>query len=364
MTTPQTSTALRAHLHHAGTAVRHTGHPATWRKAFRLNPPSPSLDPALRVGIATAIPLIIGGLMHEPALAAISGLGAITAAFARHEPYRRRAGKTAIAGLTILVAILIGSAVVGTSTAVQVVALSVAGGAGAWLLSALRITGPGAVVIVFAGSAAVALDDLPRAVIATVLGVAVGWACAMAPVTAAPDHGTEDERRWLRTGAARLLSGEFTGAGARIALSSLVAGLLALGIGLQHPLWASMGAVAALQSISFASTMQRSIQRLVGNVTGAAVAIAFITLGLGLWASVVAIVVLQVCTELTIARNYAVATTTITPMALLMMGLGGELTTSMALNRVADTAVGVAVGVVIAALTIHPADRQHLPAGA
>src|SRR5699024_9102339 len=123
---------------------------------------------------------------------------------------------------------------------------------------------------------------------------------------------------------------------------------------------ASMGATAALQSLSYAAAMQRSIQRLVGNVAGAVVALAFIALGMGFWPTAAVIVLLQFLTEVTIARNYALATTAITPMALLMMGLSGALTPSMALSRVADTAVGVLIGVVLAALTIHPADRGHL----
>ncbi|QDQ98696.1 FUSC family protein [Tomitella fengzijianii] len=353
-------TALRSHVHRARTAARHSRDRSTWRRAFTLNPASPSLVPALRVGVATALVLVVGGALGHTELAALAGLGAITAAFARGEPYRRRAGKTAVAGSTIIGSILLGSALTGTPMLLQIAVLSVAGGAGAWLLASLRIIGPGAVVIVFAGSAAAMTGDLPRAALATALGVAVGWLCAMAPVTRAPEHGTDEERRWIRSGLTRLASAEFLGAGARITVAALVAGLVALGVGLEHPLWASMGATAALQSITFASTVQRSIQRLVGNVTGAAVALAFIAAGLGFWPTAAAIVALQVLTELTIARNYAVATTAITPMALLMMGLSGGLTTSMALSRVADTAIGVIVGVVIAAMTIHPDDTQHL----
>ncbi|GAA4823442.1 FUSC family protein [Tomitella cavernea] len=354
------STALRSHVHRARAAARHSRARATWRRAFSLNPGSPSLVPALRVGAATAIVLIVGGTLGHTELAALAGLGAITAAFARGEPYRRRAGKTAIAGATIIGSILLGSALTGTPMLLQIAVLSLAGGAGAWLLASLRIVGPGAVVIVFAGAAAAMTGDLPRAALATALGVTVGWLAAMAPVTRTSQHGTDEERRWVRSGVGRLASGEFLGAGARIAVASSLAGVAALGIGLEHSLWASMGATAALQSITFASTVQRSIQRLVGNVTGAAVALAFIATAMGFWPTAATIVALQVITELTIARNYAVATTAITPMALLMMGLSGGLTTSMALSRVADTAIGVIVGVVIAAVTIHPDDAQHL----
>src|SRR5699024_8875030 len=84
---------LRAHLHRARTAAGHCGDPSAWRNAFRLHPAAPSLIPALRVGLATATVLTIGGATGHRDLAALAGLGAITAAFARGEPYGRRAGK-------------------------------------------------------------------------------------------------------------------------------------------------------------------------------------------------------------------------------------------------------------------------------
>lgn len=353
---------LRNHLAHARTAAAHAADPATWRNAFRMHPPTPAVAPALRVGAAVAFVLAAGGALGHPELAAVAGLGAITAAFARGEPHRRRTGKTAIAGATIVGAVALGGACAGLPVPVQIAVLSLAGGAGAWLLSALRIFGPGAVVIVFAGAAAAMMGGPASTVAAAALGAAVGWLCAAAPVTRAPDRGSRAERHWVRTGAARLVTAEFAVAGVRIALAAALSGWAAWAMGLEHPLWASMGATAALQSLSYAAAMQRSIQRLVGNVAGAAVALAFIALGMGFWPTAAVIVALQFLTEVTIARNYALATTAITPMALLMMGLSGALTPSMALSRVADTAVGVLIGVVLAALTIHPADRGHLAA--
>lgn len=355
-----TPAPVRSHIRHARRAVGHSGAPATWRRAFRMNPKSHGLDPALRVGFAMAAVLAVGGALGHRDLAALAGLGALSSAFARNEPYRRRGGKVAIGGAVIIAAIALGCTLSGMSMATQIAVLSLAGGAGAWLLISLRIFGPGAVVIVFAGSAAAMTGDLAPAVIAATLGAAAGWTFAMLPLNAAPERATEDERHWIRSGTSRLLSGEFTAAGARIAVASALAGWAALAIGLEHPLWATMGATAALQSVSYASTVQRSIQRLIGNITGAAVAMALIALGMGFWPTVVVIVALQTFTEFYVTRNYALATTAITPMALLMLGLTGGLTTSMALSRVADTAVGVIIGVVIAALTILPGDRRHL----
>src|SRR5699024_5250769 len=152
--TAQARTRLHSHFAHARTAAAHAGDPATWRNAFRMHPPTPAVAPALRVGIAVALVLAAGGALGRPELAAVAGLGAITAAFARGEPHLRRTGKTAIAGAAIVAAVALGGACAGLPVPAQIAVLSLAGGMGAWLLSALRVFGPGAVVIVFAGSAA------------------------------------------------------------------------------------------------------------------------------------------------------------------------------------------------------------------
>lgn len=147
---------------------------------------------------------------------------------------------------------------------------------------------------------------------------------------------------------------------ARTTISSAVAGWAALALGLGHPLWASMGAMAALQGLTFHATLQRGIQRLVGNVLGAAIAAGLIVLGLDYWQSVAAIVLLQAAAELLVIRNYLLLSMAITPMALVLTGLGSSITTAAAVSRMGDTLVGVFAGIVVAAVTISLSDRHHL----
>jgi len=147
---------------------------------------------------------------------------------------------------------------------------------------------------------------------------------------------------------------------ARIVCASLLAGYCAASVGLEYPLWATMGAMAVLQSMNYRHTVQRSIQRLLGNVAGAGIAAAILVLDLGYWPLVVAIALFQTITELYVTRNYAIASVFVTAMALLLTGIGEELGPEVALGRIADTLVGVVVGVVVAAMTIHRGDRHHL----
>ncbi|MGW0634872.1 FUSC family protein [Nocardia salmonicida] len=167
---------------------------------------------------------------------------------------------------------------------------------------------------------------------------------------------------FVATGLSGLRSRVVLGNAARIALASAGAGWFAVAAGLDHPLWASMGAMAAMQGVSYALTVQRAIQRLLGNVGGAVIGALLIAAGLGYWPTVVMIVVLQVTAELAATRNYALTSLSVTPMALLMVGLGVHLSPEIGVSRIVDTLIGVTVGVVVAAVTISRTDRQHLPA--
>ena len=61
------------------------------------------------------------------------------------------------------------------------------------------------------------------------------------------------------------------------------------------------------------------------------------------------VVVFQVVAELLVLSNYALTTIAVTPMALIMTGLGTQLGPEAALSRVADTLVGVVLGLLVAA---------------
>lgn len=147
----------------------------------------------------------------------------------------------------------------------------------------------------------------------------------------------------------------------RMAAGSALSGGAAVALGLEHPLWASMGAVAVLQGLNYSVTVQRGIQRVVGNVVGAGVAMALLSLSLGFWVSAALVIVFQMLAELLVLKNYTLTAFAVTPVALIMTGLGTQLGPDAALSRVADTLVGVVLGVVVAAVTISYSDRHHLP---
>ena len=170
----------------------------------------------------------------------------------------------------------------------------------------------------------------------------------------------ERPRGFVREGALLLRDRALFIGACRVLAASALAGGFAAAVGLEHPLWATMGAMAALQGVNYRHTVARAIQRLLGNVVGALIAAAVLVLDLGYWPVVAVIVLLQTITELFVTRNYAVASIFVTAMALLLTGIGEPLGADIALSRVGDTLIGVVVGVVVAAVTIHRDDRHHL----
>ncbi|MDJ0315408.1 FUSC family protein [Arthrobacter sp. H35-D1] len=177
-------------------------------------------------------------------------------------------------------------------------------------------------------------------------------------------HPAPVRPRLFPTARTALLSRDSLSQALRMAAASALAGWAAVVLGLEHPLWASMGAVAALQGLNYSITVQRSIQRLVGNVLGAVVALALLSMPLGFWPAVAMVIVFQVLAELLVMTNYTLTTIVVTPMALIMTGLGTQLAPEAAFVRVGDTLVGVVIGILVAALSISLSDRHHLGARA
>jgi uncharacterized membrane protein YccC len=109
-----------------------------------------------------------------------------------------------------------------------------------------------------------------------------------------------------------------------------------------------VAAVVVLSGPDLLSRLTRGVQRVVGTLLGlgvAAVVLAWHPQGV---TAVLAIVVLQVLTELFVGRNYAVALLFITPLALLMGQLAHESPVGPLLrDRLLETVLGAVVGAVV-----------------
>ena len=349
-------------------AARNLAHPSALGDTLRVDLSKASLGVPLRVGAAVGVVLVVGGLLGQFSLAGFAALGALVSAFCRPDPYRVRFGRLLVMGVGLVVSLVCGAVLGAMSASVwtEIAVLSLLGGVASLLIGALHITGPGAVVFVFGatGSAGFAQDfgDVGRVAVATGIGVVCGIVASMSPwIVERVRRGSEVdgpvsagppayESVW--TCVTRWPHADQVHAALRIVVASGISGAVAVAIGLSHPLWASMGAVAAMQGIRYHRTVQRGIARLVGNVVGGVIAAALLALPLGHWGAIVAIVVLQVIAEICAPWNYAITSAVVTPMALLMTALSVGLDPSIAVDRVLDTLVGVIIGIVIALLTV------------
>ncbi|MGX1976798.1 FUSC family protein [Streptomyces kronopolitis] len=133
--------------------------------------------------------------------------------------------------------------------------------------------------------------------------------------------------------------------GARVAAGCVLAGWTSMALGVGHPYWAVVTAASIYQA-NTTLTWQRALQRTLGNVSGLLLYTALLPLiHLGPLAMIALALACQVGAEAWISRNYWLASTCVTPLALLLSGFGSQLPArELIADRWIDTVVGAAVG--------------------
>jgi hypothetical protein len=131
-----------------------------------------------------------------------------------------------------------------------------------------------------------------------------------------------------------------------------VAGTVATGAGIGRPSWAMVAAVVPLGIPGLRAQVRRGVHRAGGTLLGLGLAAAVLELRLPTIAVVMCLAFLQILTELVVVANYLLALVFITPMALLLVHLSVPGPTAPLLeDRLAETLIGLAVGLTTAALT-------------
>lgn len=158
-------------------------------------------------------------------------------------------------------------------------------------------------------------------------------------------------------GARRLILWEAAWYVVAAGVAGVVATLLAAPAGVHHNYWAMVDAVVPLVGHSTRYRVSRGLQRVIGTFLGLALTAGSILLDPPVIVLVLIIAVLQVAAELYIARQYVIAQTVVTPLALLSTmlvgvtaGGAGSLMAAEGLQHLADrgveTVIGAAVGIV------------------
>lgn len=218
---------------------------------------------------------------------------------------------------------------------------------------------PGPLFVVFAVSACAAVPTTPGGVVAAVLvatsaatlAVALGaaetwWSARRGTVTARPPAQPTQPAHRRRIHAVRCV------------VTVGLAGSLATASGIGHPYWAMVASVVPLTVVTLHAQLLRGAHRLAGTLVGLALAAVLLALQLPEPALIVVVVALQGGAELLIGRNYGAALLCVTSLALLL----GQLAVpqplgTLLLERLLQTLLGVAVGMVAAVLS------RDVPAG-
>lgn len=298
------------------------------------------------------------------ALVGFTALGALASLFGRFAPLPRRRRIVAVCAVLLTAGVLLPSlaSLFGASTWGLVLVLALVAGLSTVAVSRWSLGGPGAVIVVFAAGAALHPVDswstLAARALATAAGGLVAW--LLCSIT---DGLRQQEMHQLDLPPTKspALSRQLVAAG-RITAGAAIAALIAWFAGWQYPAWAAIGTTAVLQGSHLHVTMSRALQRMAGTVVGAFLVGFILSLHPPLWVMVLAIVVFQFLTEVIIGLNYALGQITVTPMALLMTVLASPTPplANMPVERIMETLLGAAVGIVLAVLFSSADERAHL----
>ncbi|MBO9356575.1 FUSC family protein [Bordetella petrii] len=345
-------------------SARHLLAASQFRESLAVAPP-PSVRTAVIAGMQAALAVLLAlttaHLSPWPHLVGFPALGALAALFGRYATLGHRRRIVLICGGLLTAGVLLPSlaSLAGATPPMMIVVLAVLAGAATLAVSAWGLGGPGAVIFVFAIGAVLAPVDAWQAVAARTLGAAWGallaWiVCALTdrlrpgpPAAAAPPPAPP-------------LKYQLAAAG-RITIGCGAAAFVAHAAGWHYPAWAAIGAAAVMQGTHLHITMNRALQRMAGTVVGACIVWAILAQQPSFWTTVAAIVLFQFITEVIIGFNYALGQITVTPMALLMTHLAAPVAHSgMPVERVLDTIVGAALGIVLALVFSSLDDRRYL----
>jgi hypothetical protein len=339
--------------------------PISVRDLMEFNPTPHAHRVAVRAGVSVAVPLLVLFAIGRLDWSMYAAFGAFTSLYGRNHVHVPRAQMQSWVGL-----VLVGCVVAGTATGISAnrawlavpIAAALAGGC-TYLSELQDWHPPGALFAIFAYAGCASLprtvDDLLPAIVVSGLSatfaVVVGNIGAFWRVHRGSEEPPVDARRSLEPdGLTRHLL--------RAVLAVGISGAIATGVGIGHPYWAMVSAVVPLVAKDVSRQLIRGVHRIVGTALGLGVSAVLLALDLTGPGLIAAIVALQVGAELLVGRNYAVALTCITPLALLM----GQLVVPQPIgvllaDRGIETVIGVVIGVLVGGFTRRsgPLDRSR-----
>lgn len=317
---------------------------------------------ALRAGVSIGIPLLVLWSAGHLDLALYTAFGSFTALFGRTVPLRARLRMQAVVGGTLVLSVLLGTAL-GLSGLRALLVIPIAA---LWapvmavLSHRQRWHPPGALFQVFALGACSSIPSTRADLgIAAVLSAAAALLALAVTLIAGVGSGLVRRRRHVT--ASVLVTGPTPALPewrwrhylTRYTLGILIAGGLATALGvIGHPYWAMVAVVVPMAAADTPGRLIRAAHRLLGTLLGVLVAWIVLSIGLPAPALIIFAVLMQIGAELFVGRNYGIALLFVTPLALSMVQLAHPLPVQdLVRDRALETLLGVIVAVVITLLT-------------
>ncbi|WP_187614915.1 MULTISPECIES: FUSC family protein [Microbacterium] len=320
-----------------------------WTGVLRVAPHRGDHRVALRAAVSVAVPLVVLWALGRLDLSIYASFGAFAALYGRHDAFRDRIRMQASAGVVLLVAMLIGTAlsVLAAPAVASVLVVALVAAVVTLLAYVLQWHPPGPLFTVFATGACATIPATTASFGAVLMvgGASVLFGLVLTTLVAVLTRSAAVTASKVRPRVGPVA----VEMAASVALAIVGAGIVGLLLGGTHWYWAAVGAVAAVSGAQLNARVIRGIQRLVGTVLGVLVAAGILALDLPPLAVIAVVVVLQGTAELFIGRNYGIAMVFVTPLALLMVHLAAPTpVVDLLTDRVLETVIGVLVGTVIA----------------
>ncbi|WP_018548760.1 FUSC family protein [Streptomyces sp. LaPpAH-108] len=140
----------------------------------------------------------------------------------------------------------------------------------------------------------------------------------------------------------------------RMFLGTLVAGGVAVGLGLGHGYWAAISAAAVLHAVNVRTTMQRAVQRTLGTAVGLLIALGVLAGHPEPALLALVVVILEFLLEYMVVRNYGLGVVFLTPLALLLSDLADPTSPeALIFDRGLGSLLGIVVGLACSLLVVH-----------
>lgn len=331
---------------------------------FQMGPARRDHIPAFRTALGVAIPMFTLLALGRLDLAIYANFGAFTGVYGRHATRRIRLKHHILAGIALTLAVTIGATIAWFDVSPWLLMCVTALASSLWATIALAtdMKPTGSVFIVFSVAAVGSVRNPVHPLLAFAIAGGAALLCLLLGqlsqfIGEGPGGNAKPSEVPTRSPhAPRVPRNRLIVEALRFFFSPLIAGTLGLiSVSLFDPLshsyWAMVASVAPLVNSRFKMQYYRAIERVLGTLTGIAVAGFLLSHSLQGWQIVVWIVILQYLTEMYVTRNYTIAATFITPTALLMVQtVDSAPIAPMLLARTAETVLGAVAALAIIAV--------------